>query len=433
MPGSPSLFVGRLTALHPPQRMQVQTTSLLMEIFISPSTALEPVQSTTRPRGASLFEILRPGDLIGFPSEPFSHCIQSETLIDQHTREIILFAPRTKEAPLRKYPSKNLLEAYSDFIQTVKIYFKKLGFLESFTPSLVECPGTEPYLDLFSTNLRFGRQSKKIYLPTSPELHLKKMLALDYGPVFEIKSCYRNGEISNHHEPEFLMLEWYRPFQHLEAIAQDVQGLLEVVSKKSISLRKISVQELFWNELSFDLQPETSREELQSLAKSVNVVYHPTDSFDEIFHRLFLEKIEKAFEQEPNPVLVYHYPSCLAAYSRLTENGWADRFEVYWKGLELANAFHELNDPLEQRRRMEADLKKKQDLSCQRDHLPSHFAPPRSLLPEEFPLDEEFLQTLESGIPPAGGIALGLDRLFMLLHNLDQIQDLKVFPMKRFF
>ncbi len=124
---------------------------------------------------------------------------------------------------------------------------------------------------------------------------------------------------------------------------------------------------------------------------------------------IFMEKIESQLPQD-ELIFVEKYPPYQAALARLTEDGWGDRFEVYWKGLELANAFHELNDPSIQRRRSEEDLQKKKDLHK-----------------EAVSLDEEFFQCLEAGMPPSGGIALGVERLFMALFDIKTIKDLRVF------
>jgi lysyl-tRNA synthetase class 2 len=271
-------------------------------------------------------------------------------------------------------------------------------------------------LNFFSTELTKGQKRKKVYLPTSPELHLKKALALGYGPLFEIKNCFRNDEISEHHEPEFTMLEWYRPFSDLSAIAEDAEKLLQFVSgQPRLKLKKTSMPELFREHLQFELQANTGVQELAQLAQKVGVKLSASEPIDDVFNRLFIERIEPKLPAD-QPLLVQDFPPYLAAYSRLTEKGWADRFEIYWQGMELANAFHELNDPVLQEQRMREDLQKKSSLGKPTPDL-----------------DEEFLQALRFGLPPSGGIALGVERLFMALTQRKTIQECKVFPYSRLF
>jgi lysyl-tRNA synthetase class 2 len=393
MPGS-QFLCSRISQIHADYMVLMQGQTL---IAISEHTQLLPSRKQTF-GAAAIGAILQSGDWIAVDGN-----------------EIWLLAPQLKEFRLATHaPPRELLQEFSEFLQTVRLHFKKAGFLEAHTPGLVDCPGTEPYLDAFSTEFVMGQARRPVFLPTSPELHLKKMLSLGYGPLFEIKTCFRNGEISSVHEPEFHMLEWYRPFAELSKIANDVEELLRAVSgAQDLSLQTFSMAELFEKFFGFQLRPTTSQEEFASLAKKKGIETHPTDSIDDVFHRLFMEGIETKLPA--GPVLVNDYPPFLAAYARLNEDGWADRFEIYWKGVELANAFHEINDPNLQQQRMQQDLQKK----TQAGRAP-------------VPLDEEFLQALQSGMPPSAGIALGLDRLFMLGKGLEKIQDFKVFPYQRF-
>ncbi|WP_413569493.1 EF-P lysine aminoacylase EpmA [Bdellovibrio sp. HCB117] len=327
---------------------------------------------------------------------------------------IVLLAPQKSALPKRTF-NKELLARWSEYLQGLRDFFTQEDFLELRTPSLVACPGTEPSLDVFSTFLQVGSRKEKLYLPTSPELHLKKALALGAEKIFEIAPCYRNGEITEKHQPEFLMLEWYRAYDNLSAIKKDVEKLVVFLAKKLKTeapkkVRSVSISELFKQYCYFDLKPDTTKEELKSLAQKLGVDVRSAESIDDYFFLIFLEKIESALPTE-ELIFVEKYPPYQAALARLTEEGWGDRFEVYWKGLELANAFHELNDPGIQRLRSAEDLEKKKDMGK-----------------EVVNLDEEFFLCLEAGMPPSGGIALGVERLFMALLNLPQISEIKVFP-----
>lgn len=305
---------------------------------------------------------------------------------------------------------------WHEFMKCVRHYFDTQGFLETPTPNLVPCPGTEPFIEPFVTQLRRGSQTYQRFLPFSPELHLKKLLSLGWERIFEIKTCFRNDEQSPKHEPEFLMLEWYRAYEGLGTLISDVQTLireaaacLRLCENENLQVRVVTIPELFRNGFEFDLRPDTTREQLVELAQSEDIYVHETDSWDEIFHRLFLERIEWDLGWT-QPVAVCDYPRSQAALARVNSRGWAERFEIYWKGIELANAFHELNDAAEQKRRFDQEL-----------------AMRRKLGKTELAMDHEFLQALEFGMPPSSGIALGLERLFMALTGIEDLAQVRAF------
>lgn len=325
--------------------------------------------------------------------------------------EIQLLAP-CLERPLLQSSSPAIQQKWFQFIEKTRDFFRHKEFQEAQTPSLVVCPGTEPFLDLFSTELKVGSRNQKLFLPTSPELHLKKMLAAGYENIFEIKSCFRNGEITDRHQPEFQMIEWYRSFSDLDQIIQDCLHLLEFLGASVEGFHRKSMAQLFQEMLQFELTPRTSIEELKTLAQKLNLSAKDYLLWDDVFYLIFIEKIEP-FIDSTQPFFLEKYPPSQAALARLTPDGWGERFELYWKGYEIANAFHELNDPEIQIQRFQADLDHKKNLGKE---IP--------------PLDLDFLRALRSGMPPSSGVALGLERLFMALHGVSQISQLKVFPYK---
>lgn len=340
--------------------------------------------------------------------------IEGDIVAVPTSEEIILLAPQKVILSNRKF-NKDLLQKWMLYQDELRIFFRDQGFLELKTPGLVSCPGTEPSLDVFATVLQVGSRRQKLYLPTSPELHLKKALALGAEKIFEIAAVYRNGEITERHQPEFFMLEWYRAYDNLENIKSDVEKLIFALAQKlqvqpPKKVRSLSVAELFKIYCDFDFRPETTLEELRVLAHKLGVDVHSAESIDDYFFLIFMEKIESQLSGD-ELLFVEKYPPYQAALARLTSDGWGDRFEVYWKGLELANAFHELNDPDVQRLRSAEDLAKKKDLGK-----------------EAVELDVEFFQALEAGMPPSGGIALGVERLFMALMGVKTISDLRLFP-----
>jgi len=351
-------------------------------------------------------EILRAGDII-------------RVLVDvkkvQLLTPCLLPSPTQKQNWIPNYRQRfNEGVLWLQFQQKIREFWLKSDFLEVPTPKLVLCPGTEPTLELFSTILKLGSKTEKLFLPTSPELHLKKALTFGLPRIFEMASCFRNGESTNHHRPEFIMLEWYRLISNLEEIQNDVLNLICFLAKtfslaapRSVQVR--TVAELFQEHCHFTLTTTTSIEELRELAQRWKIDVASATNIDDFFFLIFNEKIESQFNPE-DLVFVCKYPPYQAALSRLDEEGWGQRFEVYWRGLELGNAFHELNDPILQRHRFGEDLSKK---ALQGKEVP--------------PLDSEFLESLDFGMAPAAGIAMGVERLYMALFNKKNIKSARLF------
>jgi elongation factor P--(R)-beta-lysine ligase len=327
--------------------------------------------------------------------------------------EVVLVASSEKPL-LTTQATQDNLKKWSVFLKFVRRFFDSHDFLELHTPSLVSCPGTEPTLDCFSTDLKTGGKLAKFFLPTSPELHLKKALSMGFENIYEVAKCFRNNEVTQIHQPEFWMLEWYRSFASLVDIQVDFVKLVYTLCDQFVhprpEIKNFTIKQLFKIHINFELKPDTSYEEYKKLAEENKLFINETFSIDDLFFLLMLEKIEPNLPKE-TLVFVEKYPPFQAALARRDEKGWAERFEVYWKGMELANAFDELNDPHEQRKRANEDLSKREGKS-------------------PIPLDEEFFQALESGMPPSAGIALGLERLFMALRNIQNIEEIRLFPIR---
>jgi elongation factor P--(R)-beta-lysine ligase len=312
-------------------------------------------------------------------------------------------------APSSKAEKVSYRSDWPRFLTLVREFFVVKGFQEVPTPTLVTCPGLEPALEPFSTSLKIGSRSQTLHLPTSPEIHLKKALCAGLTDIFEIKTCFRNGEISEAHQPEFHMLEWYRAYANLDLVIEDLNALVKKFGAPEVSVT--TFRELFHSRLGFDLTPRTSREQLFSWCEKLAL--HPSfdDTAADLFHRLWIDKIESSLE---GPVVVRDFPADQAALARIKEDGWADRFEFFWKGFEIANAFHEVNDPEEQIERWEIEKMER-----------------RRLGRTELTGDEELISLMRSkGLPPTGGIALGLERLFMAANNIPDIKTLALFPYK---
>jgi lysyl-tRNA synthetase class 2 len=348
-------------------------------------------------------EVLRVGDWIGI-----SQAIGPLAL----KNECILYSPCLRPVAIQE--SDLLLEkskSWGDFLNSVRQFFLERGFGEATTPSLAVSPGTEPFLDPLAVDIEFSGETFRRYLVTSPEFHLKKILGAGQPQVFEIAKCFRNKEGGDHHRIEFFMLEWYRSFATLEEIADDVEALIQRFSPGK-TLERTTVTELFNEYVDFILKPDTSRDEIFQLTKRLEIRVLTEDTFDDLFHKIFLEKIElKLVERNGGgPVLITGYPPSQAALSRIGDSGFAERFEVYWRGLELCNAFHELNDPAENKKRFDRDNFLKQ----QSGRL-------------AVPVDEELMRAFDHGVPPAAGIAMGLERLFMAAFEVESIEFARPF------
>ena len=292
---------------------------------------------------------------------------------------------------------RNALIARATIIQEIRRFFIEGGYLEVETPLRIPAPAPEAHIDAIPAGNWF--------LQTSPELCMKRMLAAGYERLFQICHCWRAGERGSHHLSEFTMLEWYRANSDYLDIMVDCEGLIRTLVSgagrgTSITFRGMTTDvggewERLTVEEAFDRYSETSMEEALAL-----------DRFDEIM----VESIEPKLGME-RPTFIHDYPASRGALARLKadDNSVAERFELYIGGLELANAFSELNDPIEQRRRFEQETAYREELRRQ-----------------AYPLPEPFLGELAS-MPPSAGIALGVDRLAMVLLNAGRIDDVVAF------
>jgi lysyl-tRNA synthetase class 2 len=238
---------------------------------------------------------------------------------------------------------------------------------------------------------------------------MKRMLGRGIGPIYQLARVFRNGERSRTHAPEFTMLEWYRSPGTLAEIMDDTEALIAAVAAelagpwRPLRFERISVSDAF---LRVGLGDPLAHPEIGSLQSALGVAAHASDSWEDVFFRAFLEQVEPSFLPEV-VTLLFGYPARMAALARLDREDprRAERFEVYAGAIELANAFFELTDPVEQRRRFEQDLEARRRAGA-----------------PLYPIDQGFLADLGS-IGEAAGIALGADRLFMLAMGLDAVQD----------
>jgi lysyl-tRNA synthetase class 2 len=319
------------------------------------------------------------------------------------------------------------LAARQKVVDATRAFFRARGFVEVETPALQVSPGNEAHLHAFATTLETtDRERTPLYLRTSPEFACKKLLAAGEQRIVEFARVFRNRERGALHHPEFTMLEWYRANEPYETLIEDCYGLLGTAAKavgaRSFSFgghtadpfaapERITVAEAFDRFAGIDLlaMVDDSEEATVLLAAALTgagIRVATDDTWGDLFSRVMVERIEPNLGRGRATILDA-YPLREAALARAGANDprVAERFELYVCGVELANAFGELIDPQEQRRRFEAEMTEKQRVHGER-----------------YPLDEDFLAAL-AAMPPASGIALGFDRLVMLAAGASRIDQ----------
>jgi len=296
------------------------------------------------------------------------------------------------------------LQARARALAAVRDYFAREHFLEVDTPLRVPAPGVDLHLDAIPAH---GG-----YLITSPELHLKRLLAAGFPRIFQLARASRLDELGRLHEPEFAMLEWYRAFAGLPQMLSDTEQLLRLVAERVSGEARLFGPEGQRYELTLPFQRITVREafrEHAGIADAVDLAH--TD--EARYFELLVSLVEPGLAREPAPLFLWKYPANQAALARLSaeDPSVAERFELYVGGVELCNGFDELTDPSEQRLRFEQDAARRA-------------AEGRAT----YPIDERFLAGLISGMPRAGGNALGFDRLLMLATGARELADVIAFP-----
>lgn len=323
-------------------------------------------------------------------------------------------------------------------IDAIRHYFKSRHFTEVSTPLLVRSPGTEPFLEVFETSLKSpGRSDQRGFLITSPEYALKKLIAGGLGSCFEITKSFRNDEgISSSHNHEFTILEWYHVEGDYTDVMSDFEALMLAILRQlssqpedttltyrgksydvSAPWERLSVAEAFQKYAGLSESELLDEKRLVEITRAQGLTDEERVTWEEAFHLLLLNKIEPHLGQK-KPTILYDYPASLAALAKRknTDPRFAERFEVYLAGLELGNAFSELLDSSEQRTRFETELSERKRLGK-----------------TPYELDEDYLAALESGLPPTGGIAVGVDRLVMLFADTANIKDILLFPVEELF
>jgi elongation factor P--(R)-beta-lysine ligase len=318
----------------------------------------------------------------------------------------------------------------------VRKYFETEGFVEVEPGALQVSPGNEAHLHAFATEFKTDAGARQpLYLHTSPEFAMKKLLAAGERRIFAFAPVFRNRERGARHAPEFTMLEWYRAHEDYARIADDCLAVLRIAATtagpqpwqfggRTIAPmgvpKRLTVAEAYRAYAGIDLLAtldgaRADRDALAAQVAAAGVRVAADDTWSDLFSRVLVERVEPALAALAVPVFLGEYPTHEAALARPTAHDprVAERFEMYVAGLELANCFGELTDAPEQRRRFEAEMAEKE-----------------RVYGERYPIDEDFLAALAL-MPPASGGALGFDRLVMLAAGASHIAQVQWTPMTR--
>ncbi|MEY4546357.1 MAG: hypothetical protein RL685_2552 [Pseudomonadota bacterium] len=338
------------------------------------------------------------------------HQLQSARLLEQQANDSGQLPPEFERAAAGV---GRRLQLRARVLGELRRFFLERDFLEVDTPIRASECAIEPHIhSLRSASSGFGEPPGERYLITSPELYMKRLLVAGVPRLFQLVHCFRAEELGPLHAPEFLMLEWYRAFAGWQDVLTDTEQLLARVCQRVLGGSELVTA----SGTRIDLRPPFERLSVrEAFARFADVsdASELAARDEDQFFQLLVDRIEPALASFTRPVFLHDYPSSQAALARVSPHdpSVAERFELYVAGVELCNGFGELTDAVEQRRRAELD----------REHC-------RALghaVPE---LPERFLTALRHGMPRAGGNALGVDRLVMLLAGESNIDAVRPFP-----
>lgn len=295
-------------------------------------------------------------------------------------------------------PSASLetLRARAVLLRQIRSFFEARGVLEVETPILSRAATVDPQIDSFVTS--DGR-----WLQTSPEFAMKRLLAAGCGPIWQLARVFRVDEIGRHHNAEFSMLEWYRPGWDHRQLIEECDALLQSLGAASAPCEQSSYRDAFLRYAGVDPLRDPLERLCAALPGSVATLALPDG--DDSARRDFVLDVLMSHVVAPmlgraGPQVLFDFPASQAALARIRHDHppVAERFEIFWRGIELANGFHELTDAAEQRRRFEADQARR---SAQGQVVPPH--------------DAQLISAIAHGLPDCAGVAIGFDRLLMLL------------------
>jgi elongation factor P--(R)-beta-lysine ligase len=313
-------------------------------------------------------------------------------------------------------PSANeaVLRARAGLYRVIRGYFESRGVLEVETPILSAAATVDPHIDSFAT----AGGTQPLYLQTSPEFAMKRLLAAGSGPVYQIARVFRREEAGRYHNPEFSMLEWYRPGWDHRQLMDEVEDLLRTAGvAPDRSWERLSYREAFRRHAGLDPFDASLEQLREACARHVQLDGAlRTETGRDLYLDLLMSAVVGPRLGLEAPGFLYDFPASQAALARVRPDDppVAERFELFWQGIELANGFHELTDAAEQRRRFEQDRVLRLEQGRE--------APP---------YDANLIAALEAGMPACAGVALGLDRVLLLLLGLPAVADTLAFEAGR--
>ncbi len=306
------------------------------------------------------------------------------------------------------------LKKRAQIMATIRQFFAERGVWEVETPVLSQASITDVQLRFMATQTQGAAGQRRLFLHTSPEFPMKRLVCAGSGSIYQLGKVFRDDECGRHHNPEFTLLEWYRiGFDHLQ-LMDEMEALLQRVLGYRGAAQRLRYNDAFRDYIGVDAV-DASDAQLAQLCRDRGH-YHGDDlPRDAMLQLLFSLLIEPHLGQDL-PCFIYDYPASQAALARVRQEHppVASRFEVYVRGMELANGFHELSVVAEQRQRFENDNRERQMMGI-----------------ESGVIDEALLAALAHGLPDCAGVALGVDRLMMLALNVDHIDDVISFPIAR--
>lgn len=314
----------------------------------------------------------------------------------------------------------------SKIVQTIRDYLNELDYLEVETPTMHDIPGgaaARPFVT------HHNALNMDLYMRIAIELHLKRLIIGGFEKVYEIGRVYRNEGIDTKHNPEFTMLELYAAYDDLRDIMTLTENLISSVASRVLGStvityegheidlkpkwRRVHMVDAIKEATGVDLWPKMSDEEARRLAADNGVKVEKNMTYGHVVNEFFEQKVENTLVQ---PTFVFGHPIVISPLAKKDpkDQRFSDRFELYIVGREYANAFSELNDPIDQRHRFEDQMRDR-----------------KAGLDETQVIDEDFLEAMEYGMPPTGGLGIGIDRLVMLLTDSSSIRDVLLFPLMR--
>jgi len=304
-------------------------------------------------------------------------------------------------------------------LQQIRQFFADKNILEVETPLLCSGTVTDVYLEAFECYYKYSKVTLslvKLYLQTSPEFSLKRLLASGYGDIFQLCKAFRHEECGRHHNAEFTLLEWYRlGFDHLQLMDEVAELLTLILNCDGVD--KITYQQLFIDHVAID-PLLASKNDLIATLNTHNKLsdWLLKETGKDILLQVILAEIIEPKIGKTRPCFIYEFPSSQASLAKISQTNpmVAERFECYYQGIELVNGFHELTDAKEQLTRFNRDNELRRD---------------KGLV--ERPIDNNFIAALEAGLPDCSGVALGIDRLVMLACNASHIDEVITFNINK--